>query len=143
MLAGPALAQSGGGYVIQKGTLNSSAHSNLTDVAGTYRLGGTVGVHDAGQLSGGDYALSGGFWTGAASGCTCQLYGDLYPEPGGDCDVSFDDILCVLNGFAQADLCPDADLFPCGGDGDINLDDILAALDAFAGFFNCPHPCAP
>jgi|GEM_PF-735126 len=34
---------------------------------GTYRLGGTIGQPDAGTLTGGAYALNGGFWQGGRS----------------------------------------------------------------------------
>lgn len=54
-----ALAQSGGGYVIKKSTIDSGGHSNLT--GGGYKLGGTVGQHDAGNPTGGGYKLTGGF----------------------------------------------------------------------------------
>ena len=62
-----AFAQSGGGYVITKSTIDSGGHSNLTDVGGAYILGGTVGQHDAAVLAdvGGAYKLSGGFWSPA------------------------------------------------------------------------------
>jgi hypothetical protein len=33
-----------------------------TSMGGVYTLSGTVGQHDAGALSGGDYSLTGGFW---------------------------------------------------------------------------------
>ncbi len=56
-------AQSGGGYVIKKSTIDGGGHSNLTDMDGTYRLGGTVGQHDARELTGGDYRMIGGFWS--------------------------------------------------------------------------------
>ena len=36
--------------------------------AGGFALGGTIGQPDAGSLSGGAYALRGGFWHGGASG---------------------------------------------------------------------------
>ncbi|MEK7730911.1 MAG: hypothetical protein AAB363_03555, partial [Planctomycetota bacterium] len=61
-----AFAQSGGGYNIKKSTIDSGGHSNLTDIAGTYKLGGTVGQHDAGDLTGGGYKLTGGFWSPTA-----------------------------------------------------------------------------
>ncbi len=37
-----------------------------TSTGGTYEVTGTIGQHDAdtGQMSGGDYTLSGGFWPG-------------------------------------------------------------------------------
>jgi hypothetical protein len=71
-----------------------------------------------------------------------RLYGDVAP-PGGNGVVNIDDILCLLNGFANAMNCPDGDIQPCGGNGTINLDDILAVLAAFSGTFACPHPCPP
>jgi hypothetical protein len=33
-----------------------------TSVGGNYQLSGTIGQHDAGALTGGDYVLQGGFW---------------------------------------------------------------------------------
>jgi hypothetical protein len=69
------------------------------------------------------------------------VYGDVAP-PGGDGIINIDDILCVLNGFGNASLCPGADLAPCGGNGIVNLDDILAELGAFAGNPLCGTPCS-
>jgi len=52
-------AQSGGGYVIKKGTIDSGGG---TVSGGAYLASGTVGQHDASDLAGGSYVLSGGFW---------------------------------------------------------------------------------
>ena len=60
-------AQSGGGYLIKKSTIDSGGYTYHT--GGGYKLGGTVGQHDAGPLSGGGYKLTGGFWS-PASGST-------------------------------------------------------------------------
>ena len=57
-------AQSGGGYVIKKSTIDSGGG---TVTGGGYTLRGTVGQHDAGPVSGGDYTLTGGFWSPAPS----------------------------------------------------------------------------
>jgi len=78
-------------------------------------------------------------------GCECRLYGDVVPQsaPVGNCVVDLDDLLCVLDGFADPATCPGADLSPCGGDARVDLDDILAELDAFTGVYHCPHPCPP
>ncbi|MCH7704777.1 MAG: hypothetical protein IIB61_06675 [Planctomycetes bacterium] len=85
--------------------------------------------------------------------CDSQcLYGDITSTPELICvpnctglgsDVSFDDVLCALNGFALAADCPCADIAgPTGAlcipDGVINFDDILAILTAFAGDSACP-----
>lgn len=66
----------------------------------------------------------------------CGIYGDLTGSVG----VDLDDILCVLDGFADPDACPAADIAPCGGDDKIDLNDILAILEAFAGNGAC-DPC--
>jgi hypothetical protein len=65
--------------------------------------------------------------------------GDVFP-PGGDGVVDVDDIVCVVYGFADFDLCPTGDISPCGGDGKINVDDLLDVLDAFGGVNDCPCP---
>jgi hypothetical protein len=65
-VATSANAQSGGGYVIKKSTIDSGGHSDLT--GGGYKLGGTVGQHDAGDPTGGGYVLTGGFWSPRVSG---------------------------------------------------------------------------
>ncbi len=36
-----------------------------TSTGGGYSLAGTIGQHDAGPMSDGDYVLAGGFWGGA------------------------------------------------------------------------------
>jgi len=59
--ANTANAQSGGVYNITKSTIDGGGvtlHSG-----GIYRLGGTVGQHDATRLTGGIYKLTGGFWS--------------------------------------------------------------------------------
>jgi hypothetical protein len=72
-----------------------------------------------------------------------RLYADIFPKPDGDGNVDLDDILKVLDGFADPIMHPNADIYPCVPDGEINLDDILAVLDAFAGFPACPDYCPP
>lgn len=55
-----ALAQSGGPYDLSWSTVDGGGYTFST--GGAYTLGGTAGQPDAGALSGGSYALSGGFW---------------------------------------------------------------------------------
>lgn len=76
--------------------------------------------------------------TVGAAACD-PVHGDVHPvgPPTGNCLVTLDDILCVLNGFSQPLTCPGADLVPCGGNGLINLDDILSVLAAFGGAHLC------
>lgn len=59
--ARPTQAQSGGGYALTWNTFDDSGGA-MFSAGGAYSLGGTMGQADAGMLSGGSYALSGGFW---------------------------------------------------------------------------------
>ena len=67
------------------------------------------------------------------------LYGDIFPLGNPNGTIDFDDVLCVLNGFANAADCPPADIIgfvgacPPENTNGIDFDDILSALDAFAG----------
>jgi hypothetical protein len=54
-----AFAQSGG-YDISWWTVDGGGATFST--GGAYSLGGTIGQPDAGELSGGNYTLYGGFW---------------------------------------------------------------------------------
>ncbi|MCP5528072.1 MAG: hypothetical protein H7A47_14870 [Verrucomicrobiales bacterium] len=56
VLSFPALAQ----YSIEWSTIDGGGG---TSTGGDYTLNGTVGQPDAGRISGGDFALSGGFWS--------------------------------------------------------------------------------
>jgi hypothetical protein len=57
-----AQAQSGGPYDLSWSTVDCGGATPST--GGSYSLGGTAGQSDAGLLSGGDYTLRGGFWSG-------------------------------------------------------------------------------
>lgn len=62
---GTALAQSGDGYDLTWNTVDGGGYTFSGD--GDFAVGGTIGQPDAGAMSdsGGTYALSGGFWSGA------------------------------------------------------------------------------
>ncbi len=68
-------AQSGGEYLVRKSTIDGGGVTFHTGA--TYRLGGTVGQHDAGGLTGGEYKLTGGFW-GPTEATPCPV---LDPDP--------------------------------------------------------------
>lgn len=55
-----ALAQSGSGYDLFWFTIDGGGYTFST--GGAYSLGSTAAQPDAGVLSGGNYALAGGFW---------------------------------------------------------------------------------
>ncbi|MFB0537256.1 MAG: hypothetical protein ACETWR_20020 [Anaerolineae bacterium] len=66
LLTSVALAQTGGPYDLSWSTIDGGEATFSS--GGDYSLGGTIGQPDAGLLTGGDYALVGGFWGGGASG---------------------------------------------------------------------------
>lgn len=72
LAAVPALAQSGGGYDLSWSTLEGGGITVST--GGAYTLGGTAGQADAGQMAGGGYILSGGFWPGGVAAPPFVLY---------------------------------------------------------------------
>lgn len=76
-----------GGYSIPWWTVDNGGATSST--GGTYRLNGTSGQPDAGQLSGGSYTLYGGFWNMAVPTPTPS------DEQGGDPDI------LPNTGFAQ------------------------------------------
>lgn len=57
-----AKAQTNGGYDLSWSTVDGGGYTFST--GGVYSLGGTIGQADAGEMGGGDYTLSGGFWGG-------------------------------------------------------------------------------
>jgi hypothetical protein len=71
LLASVALAQSGGDYDLTWNTVDGGGATFST--GGDYTLGGSIGQPDAGVLTGDDYALSGGFWSGGAVGYEIHL----------------------------------------------------------------------
>ena len=66
LVSGPALASSGGLFDLSWVTVDGGGG---TSSGGSYGLSGTVGQADASEpLSGGSYALTGGFWAGVGDG---------------------------------------------------------------------------
>jgi hypothetical protein len=61
-----AAAQSGGAYSLTRSTVDGGGQTFAT--GGAYQVGGTAGQPDAGPMTGGLYALNGGFWAPATSG---------------------------------------------------------------------------
>lgn len=92
--------------------------------------------------------------TGTQSEPMCAIYGDItstegvcIPDGNGlTSDVTFDDVLCALDGMMSPSVCPCADITggagdPCTPNGVIDFDDVLAVVDAFAGEAECPDSC--
>ena len=61
LLLSPALAQSGGPYVLDWSTIDGGGGQSS---GGPYTLAGTIGQPDAAYSAGGNYELLGGFWPG-------------------------------------------------------------------------------
>ncbi len=97
---------------------------------GDFELEGTVGQCDAGVLTGGDFALTGGFWVAPAEACACvaDLNGDGWR--GGDDIQGFVDCL-----IATGTNCPCADL---DGNGMLEMADVSLFVDALLTGTPCP-----
>ena len=165
-----AFAQSGGGYVISKSTIDSGGG---TVTGGGYVLNGTVGQPDASTLAGGGYSLNGGFWTAdqpagipcavnldcvllddaTGAPCTCDtcVAGFCSSNPiefgNVNCSVNqtpnLDDILCVLVGFSNFASCPNGDIAPTTGPTACQGNDIINLDDILAALaaFAGNDPC--
>jgi hypothetical protein len=64
-------AQTGGAYELTWSSIDGGGA--MFSIGGAYSLGGMIGQADAGAMSGGSYALAGGFWFGGTSSFT-NLY---------------------------------------------------------------------
>jgi hypothetical protein len=90
--------------------------------AGNYTLGGSIGQPLAGDVSGGGYSMTGGFWGGGAASCYANCDNSTTPPI-----LNVLDFACFLNRFAAGD--PYAN---CDGS---TTSPILNVLD-FACFLN-------
>jgi predicted RNA binding protein YcfA (HicA-like mRNA interferase family) len=108
-VAHPVLAQSNDGYVLKKSTIDGGGHA--IHEGGGYRLGGTIGQHDAGDHAGGGYVLTGGFWTPAAlpPGPTPGACCDHDPRGGCQDDRTLDECVCGTCEWFQERTCAQVD----------------------------------
>jgi len=98
---------------------------DMWTAGGDFELSGTIGQPDAGvTMTGGDFALTGGFWPGVAEGEFC--FGDL----DGDNDVDLADLAQLLANYGTTSgaAYEDGDL---DGDGDVDLADLAALLAVY------------
>jgi len=115
---------SGGPFEITSYTIDAGGITSAT--GGSFDLGGTIGQPDAGgEMTGGNFSLTGGFWAGVNNAPPCPA--DL----NGDGTLNFFDVSAFLSAFAAHD--PVADF---SGDGLFNFFDVSAFLSAFAA--GCP-----
>ncbi|MBM4108262.1 MAG: hypothetical protein FJ255_05545 [Phycisphaerae bacterium] len=101
-----------------------------TSAGGSFTVSGTIGQPDAGPvMSGGVFALTGGFWAGGSAGPTCPGLG-----PGAcsradwneDGVVDFNDFLSFLNDFNAQDECADINQ-----DSVVDFNDFLEFLNLY------------
>ena len=96
----------------------------MWSTGGDFELHGTIGQPDAGEMSGGTFSLTGGFWPGVpcAPACTC---GDL-DGSGGKVNLSDFNKFAVCFGLrAPTPQCPQEE-FDCA---DLNQDDWINLTD--------------
>ena len=75
LLVSAVLAQQGNGYDLTWWTVDGGGHIGVgAGSSSPYALGGTTGQPDAGLLTGGDYTLGGGFWSGGVSAAAIKVY---------------------------------------------------------------------
>ena len=68
-----------------------------TSAGGAFQLSGTIGQHDTGVMSGGNFTLTGGYWSGAPE---ASCYADCDTSTGvGVLDLF--DFLCFQNAFVN------------------------------------------
>ncbi len=92
---------------------------------GTLELSGTIGQPDAGEMAGGGFTLTGGFW---------------FPVVAGDCNVDggvnlfdYGDFSPCLTGPGDAFATPDCVCFDLDGDQDVDLSDVGQFQQGFTG----------
>ena len=114
-------------YDLSWHTVDGGGH--MFSTGGTFSLGGTIGQPDAGMMTGGQFQLTGGFWAGNASVCTCP--GDMNGDGmrnGGDVQQF---VNCVLVGGS----CSCADMNGVGG---IEVGDVPAFVQQLLAVQTCP-----
>jgi hypothetical protein len=101
----------------------------MWSTGGDFELSGTTGQPDAGPgtpgMSGGDFALAGGFW---------------FPLATGDCNTDggvnlfdYSDLEPCLSGPDGGLLLPECDCFDIDNDEDVDLSDVAQFQQAFTG----------
>jgi hypothetical protein len=108
-----ALAQGGGPFSLTWSALGAGGG---TSEGGDFSLSATAGLPDAGQLSGGAFTVSGGFWQ-------CTLIGDF--DDNGLIDVG--DIVAAADHWQVTGASP----FDLDGDGLVTVRDIMLLAGSF------------
>ncbi len=101
------LAQGGGPFSL---TWSAFGGGGGTSVGGDFSLSATAGLPDAGQLSGGTFTVSGGFWQ-------CTLIGDF----SGNGLIDVGDIVAAADHWQATGASP----FDLDGDGLVTVRDVM------------------
>lgn len=94
----------------------------MFSASGDFELSGTIGQPDAGVMTGGDFELHGGFWSGVEEFC----FGDL----DGDGEIGLSDLAILLSNYGK----PSGATYEEGdldGDGDVDLADLAELLSVY------------
>ena len=112
-------------YSISRYTIDGGPGAPGLSTGGEYELSGTIGQADAGEMSGGTYSLTGGFW---------------FEQPPGDCNADglvnlFDhgDFVPCLDGPGAGLSDPACRCFDFDADEDIDLVDFAEFQILFMG----------
>jgi hypothetical protein len=101
-----------------------------TSTGGAFILNGSIGQPDAGALmSGGTFALAGGFWPGTHPACQADVTGNGA--------VNIQDLLAVISAWGVCPgPCPPYCAADVNDDCTVNIQDLLAVIAAWG-------PCSP
>ncbi len=98
-----------------------------TSGGGGFVLRGTIGQPDAGDLSGGDFTLRGGFWQTFGVDC-----GDCPPaDLNGDGTVDAADLAQLLGAWGPHEPCPPYDAADFNQDCSVNATDLAELLGSW------------
>jgi len=99
----------------------------MWSIGGNYELSGTIGQPDAGEMAGGTYGLTGGFWFGCVPGdCDCDGDVDLY-------DFADFQVCLDASGPGGGLPGPDCACFDFDESGDVDLHDFARFQVAYEG----------
>jgi len=103
-LAPPAIAQVGGGYDLTWSTIDCGG-ATTPSTGGVFAVAGTIGQHDAGQASGGSFAIMSGFWAAEApTVCYANCDGSTSAPA-----LNVLDFTCFLQKFSAGDSYANCD----------------------------------
>ncbi|MBN2560822.1 MAG: hypothetical protein JXQ75_07825 [Phycisphaerae bacterium] len=100
----------------------------MWSIGGDYELGGTIGQPDAGVMTGGTYALTGGFWAVPPCWCLADINNDGRCN-GQDVQAFVDCFLATGTNCACADLATD---------GVLDMNDVTAFVADLLSGAGCP-----